>query len=164
MTRESGQTATMLPSDYLRKGFCNGAFSAENVSGGWCYPNAHAARYSIDGAVSTYLQSVYDADSEEYLVANVLWLTGIHREVESVFPEWLSNWHREVEPEECCFHPLDMVLSFGSDHGQADCVRILEGVERQSTISAIRQNTPNDYTIDTDAGSETTASLLPSVG
>ncbi len=164
MLGESGQTATMLPSDYLRKGFCNGLFSAEDASGRWCYPDAHAARYSIDGAVSTYLESVYDADSEEFSVANMLWLVGIHREVESVFPEWLSSWHREVRPEECCFHPLDMVLSFGNDHGQADCVRILQGVERQSTMSAIRQNTPNDYTIDAGASSGTRASLLPSVG
>ncbi len=164
MTGESGRTATMLPSDYLRKGFCNGPFSAEDESGHWCYPDAHAARYSLDGAVSTYLESVHDADSEEFSVANMLWLIGIHREVESVFPDWLSNWHREVEPEECCFHPLDMVLSFGSNHGQAECVRILESVERQAMMAVISERSPSGYAIDAAGASETGACLLPFAG
>lgn len=164
MTGESGQTVTMLPSDYLRKGFCNGRFSAEDASGQWCYPDPHAARYSLDGAVSTYLESVYDVDSEEFSVANVLWLTGIHREVENVFPEWLSNWHDKVEPEECCFHPLDMVLSFGYCHSQADCVRILEGVERQAMMATVSENSPNNFAIDAAGASEKGACLLPFAG
>ena len=129
MTEAIRQTAPMLPSGYLRKGFCTGPFSAQDALGDWAYPNANAAAFTLGGAVSAYLESILDADSEEFLVANVLWLTGIHRQVERLFPDWLSGWHEEVQPKECCFHPLDMVLSFGANHSHVDCIRVLEGVE-----------------------------------
>ena len=164
MKTENSRADVMLPSDYLRKGFCNGPFSAEDAFGLHHYPNAHAARYSVDGAVSAYLESVYDAESDDFGVANLLWLVGIHREVERVFPQWLSNWHEQVEPEECCFHPLDMVLSFSGEHSQADCIRILEGVERESIMATISETSPNNYAVSADVGSGLQVALLPSVG
>ena len=118
----------ILPSDYLKRGYCNGPWSAEDVRGNSCYPDQNAARYSLDGSISAYLETEYDPDSDRYLDKSVLWLVATHNEIGRLFPEWYVQWHEENDPEECCFHPLDMVLSFGGDHGQDDCVRLMEMV------------------------------------
>lgn len=99
----------MLPSDYLKRGFC-----AET-------------RHDIARAICAFLDSFHDAETDEYWSLYFVWTVFAHDQVERLFPEWFARWH-EANPGDdggCCY-PQDLADDFSRERAVEDCIQALD--------------------------------------
>ena len=104
MTRKA-----MLPTDYMKKGFCSGA------------------RYGIAEAIYAFLDSFHDAETDEYWSLYFVWTAFVHDQVERLFPEWFVRWHESNPGDDggCCY-PQDLADRFSYERSVEDCVQALD--------------------------------------